>query len=164
MRKNLGLTFCTWVHGRRDRYHGNALSATVKMYVTHIFTSRTTSVPSLTEIHESIVRQSQCRKKPRVNILYTGAWRKGPLPWQRTFRHCQRVCHSHLHLKANMCAKSQWNPHKHRETITRNVRKKPRDTIWAHGQTHERSPFHSPLWNVVWRGTTTHWSLLKHAY
>ena len=61
------------------------------------------------------------RKKPRVNILYTDAWTKGPLPWQCTFRHCQKVCRSHLHLKANMCAKSQWNPCKDIQTITRNV-------------------------------------------
>ena len=56
------------------------------------FTSRVTCVPSLTEIHESIVRQSQCQKKSsRVNILYTWAWIKELLPWQGTFRHYQKV-------------------------------------------------------------------------
>ena len=45
-KKNLGLTFCTRMHGQSDRYHGNALSATVKRYVAHIFTSRPTCVPT----------------------------------------------------------------------------------------------------------------------
>ena len=88
------------------------------------FTSRVTCVPSLTDIHESIVRQSQCQKKSsRVNILYTWAWIKELLPWQGTFRHCQNVGNSHLYLKANVCTKSHSNQWKHSETITINVRK-----------------------------------------
>ena len=166
-----------------------------KICVAHILTSWPTCVGP-TKSHwnpwkhsETITRNNA--KKPRVNILYTGAWtegplpgdnalsrhcqkmcrshpylkanmctnwnpwkrsetitwnmrknigltfytqahgRRGPLPWQRTFRHCQKVCRSYyLHLKANMCAKSHWNPWKHSETITRNVRKKtPRVNI-----------------------------------
>ena len=49
--------------------------------------------------------------------------RNMPLPWQRTFRYCQKMCCSHPHLKVKMCAKSNWNPWKHSATITRNVRK-----------------------------------------
>ena len=28
-----------------------------------------------------------------------------PLPWQHTFCHCPKMCPTHLHFKANMCAK-----------------------------------------------------------
>ena len=28
-----------------------------------------------------------------------------PLPWQHTFCHCPKLCPTHLHFKANMCAK-----------------------------------------------------------
>ena len=35
-----------------------------------------------------------------------------PLPWQRTFCHCPKMCLAHLHPKANICAKicaKTWN-------------------------------------------------------
>ena len=28
-----------------------------------------------------------------------------PLPWQRTFHHCQKMCTAHLHFKTKVCAK-----------------------------------------------------------
>ena len=56
---NLGLTFCTRACGQRNHYHDNTLFTTVKKCVSHIFISRPTCVPSLTEIRESIMKQSQ---------------------------------------------------------------------------------------------------------
>ena len=28
-----------------------------------------------------------------------------PLPWQRTFHHCQKMCIAHVHFKTKVCAK-----------------------------------------------------------
>ena len=40
-----------------------------------------------------------------------------PLPWQRTFYHCQKMCLAHLHPKANICAKFHENWWKTEEVV-----------------------------------------------
>ena len=40
-----------------------------------------------------------------------------PLPWQRTFCHCRKMCLAHLHPKANICAKFHENRSKTEEVV-----------------------------------------------
>ena len=60
--------------------------------VLHIYTSRPTCIPNCIWIALEIV-------------VFHVFWNM-LLPWQRTFCHCPKMCHAHLHFKANMCAKS----------------------------------------------------------
>ena len=39
------------------------------------------------------------------------------LPWQCTFRQCQKMCLAHLHLTANMWAKFKTNAFKNKEVV-----------------------------------------------
>ena len=39
------------------------------------------------------------------------------LPWQRTFRHCPKMCNAHLYFKANMCAKFHFKCFKNVEVV-----------------------------------------------
>ena len=40
-----------------------------------------------------------------------------PLPWQRTFCHCRKMCLAHLHPKTNICAKFHENRSKTEEVV-----------------------------------------------
>ena len=51
-----------------------------------------------------------------------------PLPWQRTFCHCRKMCLAHLHPKTNICAKFHENRSK-TEEVVRDARFPP---IFAH--------------------------------
>ena len=77
------------IFGIIGRYRGNKISATVE-------NGSCTSTPQGQHVYQILFELLlKCRFSCFDNM---------PLPWQRTFHHCPKICHAHLHFKANMCA------------------------------------------------------------
>ena len=75
------------IFGIMCRYHGKRTFHQFKKYVLHIYTSRP-SVPTFIS-----------------NALFSSIFGiMLPLPWQHTFCHCRKMCLTHLHPKADICA------------------------------------------------------------
>ena len=124
--------FCFSVFGIICRYHGNTHSATVPKCVLHIYTSKQTCVPSLIwkcffpsivgichyhgntffPILKSFLHIYTSRPTCKPNffciaceMLFSSFFNNTLLPWQRTSRHCPKMCHAQLHFNVNMYAK-----------------------------------------------------------
>ena len=71
-------------------------------------------------------------------------WHNMPLPWQRTFYHCPKMCLAHLHPKANICAKFHENWSKTEEVV--------HDARFAKDRLTDDTLIPIPPSNFVWRG------------
>ena len=109
-------------------------SATVPKCVLHIYTSKRKCVPSLIwkcffpwivgicryhgNTFSPILKKVSCISTPRsrptykpnffwiaCEIFFFFSFWNTLLPWQRTSRHCPKMCHAQLHFNVNMYAK-----------------------------------------------------------
>ena len=69
-----------------------------------------TSTPTKTNIWAKFYdNRSKTEQVVRVARFTPNFYHIMPLPWQRTFCHCRKMCLVHLHSKANICAKFHEN-------------------------------------------------------
>ena len=76
------------------RYHGNTFIPIFKKSFLHVYTSRPTCKPNFFWI----ACEMFCFSVFGIIGCYL-------LPWQRTSRHCPKMCHAQLHFNVNMYAK-----------------------------------------------------------